>query len=69
MCRQTLARLVMVGALIHAVAFSAGAVSLQDMKGFEPLFFGVPMAWDGTLVQPRAANLDQPTTTNEKVGT
>ena len=38
MCRQTLARLVMVGALIHAVAFSAGAVSLQDMKGFEALF-------------------------------
>lgn len=36
-----------------------GPVDVMQWKGFEPLFFGVPMPWDGML-EPRAALLEQP---------
>ncbi|WP_245598039.1 CsgG/HfaB family protein [Ottowia thiooxydans] len=36
-----------------------GTVDVMQWKGFEPLFFGVPMAWDGTLL-PREAKAGVP---------
>lgn len=37
----------------------AGPVDVMQWKGFEPLFFGVPMAWDGTL-EPKEAKIQPP---------
>lgn len=37
----------------------AGPVDVMQWKGFEPLFFGVPMAWDGTL-EPKEAKVQPP---------
>lgn len=48
-----------------------GPVDVMQWKGFEPLFFGVPMAWDGTLEAPRAQAVQpaqQPAAVNDKVG-
>ncbi|MPN40870.1 hypothetical protein SDC9_188410 [bioreactor metagenome] len=54
---------------------SLGELDVMTWKGFEPLFFGVPMAWDGQLAEmtpPPAARMPQegvPTTTaNDRVG-
>ncbi|MGB3068245.1 MAG: hypothetical protein WBC18_06845 [Ottowia sp.] len=38
---------------------AAGPVDVLQWKGFEPLFFGVPMAWDGTL-EPKEAKVQPP---------
>ncbi|WP_313299359.1 hypothetical protein [Diaphorobacter sp.] len=49
---------------------SLGSVDVMTWDGFEPLFFGVPMAWDGTLVVPETAQTPQaqPVAAPAKVG-
>ncbi len=41
---------------VYAERYSdVGPVDVMQWSGFEPLFFGVPMAWDGTLEPAQAA--------------
>ena len=51
---------------------SLGPLDVMQWKGFEPLFFGVPMAWDGMLEAKPAqppADAQSSAPSNAKVGT